>query len=289
MKTLLIDISFLAHQAKYIHQGLSYKKIQTGVIYGVLKRLLSLGEKFETNKFVFLFDSKKSLRKHKHSFYKDRESHLTDEEKELNLCCREQIGLLRREILPEMGFRNILQQAGHEADDLMARLVKQYPDEEFVIVTADQDLYQCIGPNAVFYNPSKKEIIDTEAFKAKYNLDPDNWRWVKALGGCSSDTVPGIKGIGEKTAIKYLNKELKEGLKAYESIVSVEGQAIVDRNYWLVSLPLPTTKDLPLCDEKLSVRGFIHVAREYGIRSYERMKEDFRTIINIETKNMKLF
>ena len=95
---------------------------------------------------------------------------------------------------------------------------------------------------------------------------------MKALAGCSTDSVPGIKGVGEKTAIKYLKNELKESSKIYQRIISKEGWNIYKRNIELVKLPFTGTKIFKLKTDKLSATGWKEVVEQLGMKSIrERM------------------
>lgn len=92
-----------------------------------------------------------------------------------------------------------------EADDYIASLAKKYsPERPVVIVGMDKDLKQCLNENVVMWDPASREekIVTMRSFTAETGLQPQQWADVQALIGDSADNIPGIKGIGEKTAIK---------------------------------------------------------------------------------------
>lgn len=92
-----------------------------------------------------------------------------------------------------------------EADDYIASLAKKYSAERpVVIIGMDKDLKQCLNDNVVMWDPASKEekIVTMQSFSAETGLQPQQWADVQALIGDSADNIPGIKGIGEKTAIK---------------------------------------------------------------------------------------
>ncbi len=92
-----------------------------------------------------------------------------------------------------------------EADDYIASLAKKYSAERpVVIIGMDKDLKQCLNENVVMWDPASKEekIVTMRSFMDETGLVPEQWADVQALIGDSSDNIPGIKGIGEKTAIK---------------------------------------------------------------------------------------
>ncbi len=94
---------------------------------------------------------------------------------------------------------------GCEADDCIASLAALYGRERpIVIVGVDKDLRQCLTPNVVMWDPASREekLVTLESFRADTGLEPEQWPDVQALIGDSSDNVPGVRGIGEKTAEK---------------------------------------------------------------------------------------
>ncbi|MFH1547636.1 MAG: hypothetical protein ABIC57_04060, partial [bacterium] len=74
------------------------------------------------------------------------------------------------------------------------------------------DLFQLLD-YCTLYNISTKTLTTKEEFERNYSISSRKWHLVKTIAGCSSDNVSGAKGVGEKTAIKYLNNELKAGVK----------------------------------------------------------------------------
>lgn len=92
-----------------------------------------------------------------------------------------------------------------EADDYIASLAKKYSAERpVVIIGMDKDLKQCLNENVVMWDPASKDekIVTMQSFMEETGLKPAQWPDVQALIGDSSDNIPGVKGIGEKTAIK---------------------------------------------------------------------------------------
>jgi len=263
---LLIDSHYLGYQALYTQEGLSYHDIQTGVLYGFLARILSLGQFFETNNLVFCWDSKTSLRKKAFKGYKQkRQDNRTEEEKEKTRIAHEQFTLLRREILPAMGFRNCLIQKGLEADDVIAKTAEVELGDK-IIVSADEDFYQCLAPNLRIWNPSKKRMMTLRKFSDSYGITPKQWIMVKQIAGCSSDCVPGVRGIGEVFAIRYIRHTLPPHTKRYKSIKANE--ETIARNAGLVTLPHPKTKRQQIQATTFSSSGFKRVCKKYGFHSF---------------------
>ena len=97
---------------------------------------------------------------------------------------------------------------GCEADDCIASLASAHSgDRPVVIVGVDKDLRQCLAPNVVMWDPAAKEekIVTLDSFRTETGLEPWQWADVQALIGDSTDNVPGVKGIGEKTAEKLFH------------------------------------------------------------------------------------
>lgn len=269
-KYLLLDSPYLCHRAKHTTGDLSFKGSATGVIYGFLKSLSGFQDLFRTSNFVFCWDSKTSKRKEIYPEYKanrDKKEY-TDEEIEFDRAFRKQMKKLRTTYLPMIGFRNIFVQRGYESDDIIAS-IGRYLDEdcEAVIISSDKDLYQCISPSVSFYNPQTNKVLTLQGFKKQYGIDVRFWGILKSLAGCITDNVIGIKGIGEKTAIKYLTEKLNPDSEAYQAIQSPEGEEIYNRNQKLVILPFEGTNQFRLRRDNLSEQGWKQVVKLLGMKS----------------------
>lgn len=239
MKILIIDSNYLCHRAIHTTGPLSYRGQPTGVIFGFLNQLFTLGQAVRPDEVVFVWDSRKSKRRKRYPFYKNRGHEEPDPDL---IAAFSQFSKLRCHILPELGFHNNFIQSGYEADDLIAKLVMEEPDPSFVTASGDQDLYQLLDHTDMYSMPKSAQIkqVTKRTFTQEYGIKPKDWVRVKQIAGCSSDTVPGIKGVGEATAIKYLLGQLKPESVKYKAIEA--GRDIINRNEWLVKLPLPGTK-----------------------------------------------
>jgi len=267
-KYLILDCDYLCHRAKYTTGNLSFGGSATGVIYGFLKLLSGFQDLFRTSNFVFCWDSKYSKRKEIYPEYKvnrDKKEY-TDEEIEFDRVFRKQMKKLRTTYLPMIGFRNVFVQRGYESDDIIASIC-EYLDERdgAVIITSDKDLYQCIRSNVSFYNPQTNKTLTLQGFKKQYGIDVRFWEIVKSLAGCITDNVEGIKGVGEKTAIKYLLNKLNPNSKAYQAIM--DNEIIFQRNQQLVNLPFEGTNQFKLRKDKLSEVGWKQVTKLLGMGS----------------------
>ncbi len=272
-KTLVIDCSDLCYGSAYAMLGMEWEEVETGVLFGFLRELKTLSKKFHGIDFVFCWDSKSSFRKDVFPEYKIKRAKKKKEDAELAKIFAstfEQIKKLRYEILPGMEFVNSFSQEGLEADDLMAEIVLSY--EDCVIVSGDEDMLQMLEYCSI-WNRKKKKMWNEKVFIAEKNISPSEWNLVKAIAGCKSDEVPGIPGVGESTAIKYITKELPVNYKSYGNIKS-SWNKIVHRNLPLVTLPHDRTEPIELDMQKpLNSEYFWEMCGKYRFESFMKGSE----------------
>ena len=265
---LILDCNYLCHRAKHVFGELSYKGSVTGVVYGFFKDILYFQDYFQTKHIIFCWDYGKGIRKQLSTEYKaNRIKEYTEEEIEFEKAFRKQVKKVREEYLSEMGYSNIFYQKGYESDDIIASVCKNLPEgDEAIIVSADHDLYQLLSNKVSIFHPQKNELLTLEKFKSEYKIKPKRWAWVKAISGCSSDNITGIKGVGEKTAIKYLLGELKETTKTYKAIEE-QKEELWKKNGKLTKLPLEGTKVFEIKEDKVSKEAWRKIASKLGMRS----------------------
>lgn len=112
-----------------------------------------------------------------------------------------------RKVLEAMNVA-VLELGGYEADDLIATLAKYFSTRgmEVIIVSGDKDLMQLVGNGIRLFDSGKDKWIGIEAVKEKFGVEPDKVVEVMGLMGDSTDNIPGVRGIGEKTAIALIQK-----------------------------------------------------------------------------------
>lgn len=237
------------------------------VIFSFFKEIVKLSKQFKTNKFIYCWDSKLSLRKKIYPRYKEnRRKRLDDSELVIMNELFRQMKYIRKTFLPNLGFKNIFHYDYLEADDLIASIIKTN-SRNFVIITSDNDLLQLLRKNVSIFNPNKKKLIDIETFLREYNITPEQWVVVKTIAGCSTDNVKGVSGIGEKTAIKYINNMLNKKTKTYEKIVTMS-DLNRDTNKLLVQLPFHFTPKIKLNKELLYRDKFHNTLKELQFISF---------------------
>jgi len=255
-RTIIVDCNYVGHASRYaVDSNLRTKGgIYTNVIFGFLQTIITLSQVYQTRRFAFVWDSKKSWRKELFPEYKkSRHKDLTEQEKLDLQRAFQQFQIIRKRVLPTIGFQNNFLCTGYEGDDLVASIIQN--DEfgkDFLLYASDHDLYQLLSPRVSMIK--KKELYTIDKFVAEFGINPSQWWMVKALAGCGSDEVPGIKGIGEITACKYLKNQLKETTAAYKKIVDGKEEA-TKRNIPLVKLPFDGTPACKLVEDKFDAEA----------------------------------
>lgn len=204
---LLIDGNALIHRAYHGLPPLRTKKgLLVNAVYGFTTAIFSAIEKFSPKYIAVAFDvSKVTFRSEKYDQYKAHRKKMEDE-------LANQLPLVRK-ICDVLNFPQIGVQ-GYEADDVIGTLSKKFKKEEglnIVIVTGDMDALQLIDENVFVYSVSRGVnqaiLYDEEEVRNKYGFGPRYLIDYKGLRGDPSDNIPGVCGIGDKTAkdliIKY--------------------------------------------------------------------------------------
>jgi len=277
---LLIDCSNLIYAAYYTMGTLSWEGKSTGIIYGFLKKVLFLAEKFNTNRFITCWDGGTTYRHKDYPGYKkgrikkkEKESSLEKEDRGQIL---EQSLKLRLEVLPAMGFKNNYFQKYYEADDLLAWWVKKMykkGENHLIMVTSDNDMYQCLALCKI-YSVARKKMFTEKHLMKKYGVPPEQWPFAKAIGGCSGDSVIGIQGASDpknesSKALKYLHGKLTKGI-IFDRICSREGKQIINDNLPIVTCPY-RPEDLGTMirrRDKFSRKKFIRVFDSFHFKSF---------------------
>ena len=187
----------------------------TGMLTGFMNFIASLGKEFPTDYIAFAIDSEHSFRK---ELYKDYKANRKEAPDALKLQLPIAIDLIEK-----MGFK-MIKIDGFESDDIIASLAKKASQKgiKVKIISSDKDMYQLLDENISIYDPSKKkEITKKECFE-KFGVYPQNFIDFQALVGDSSDNIPGVKGVGVKTAAKLIN-EYKTLENIYSNIDNIKG------------------------------------------------------------------
>lgn len=174
------------------------KSRPTGAIQGTCNILLKFLLKYPDSMFCIASDSAgKNFRHNLYSEYKANRAQIDDE-------LRDQI-ILMQDLYRSIGL-NVISGSGFEADDYIASFVKKFSNEyKIFIISSDKDLMSLISENVFMIDPVKEDIFDEVAVEEKFGIRPKLIPDYLSLTGDSSDNIPGVPGIGPKTAIKILS------------------------------------------------------------------------------------
>ena len=207
---LAFDGGSLMYRMVYAHtkQALSTTNGGTGTLFFLLKSLRSYIMSFHPDRVIMVMDAGYSERRRSlNADYKSgRGLRLDGTEDVERQAIMEDIRRQRawaEKMLPAFGVRKI-KLAGREADDLLAQLALEAErrQERMVIVSDDKDMLQLIGPNVEVFRPRADETVTAENFLEKTGVStPEQWLTWKCIVGDSSDRVPGVHGVGEKSAV----------------------------------------------------------------------------------------
>ncbi|HCT9738873.1 TPA: DNA polymerase I [Morganella morganii] len=205
---ILVDGSSYLYRAYHAFPPLTNSAGQpTGAMYGVLNMLRSLIMQYEPSHVAVVFDAKgKTFRDELFEAYKSHRPPMPDD-------LREQIAPLH-DMVVAMGMP-LLSVSGVEADDVIGTLAKQAAAEgrAVLISTGDKDMAQLVTPDITLINTMNNTILGPEEVETKYGVPPSLIIDYLALMGDSSDNIPGVPGVGEKTA-----QALLQGLGSLDDI-----------------------------------------------------------------------
>ena len=254
----LIDGSGYIFRAYYALPPLTRKSdgLPTGAVSGFCSMLFKLLEDSKSDKnlqkpthFAVIFDSaRKTFRNEIYSDYKANRAEAPDD-------LAPQFEYIRKSVLafnlPSVELMN------YEADDLIATYVHEISKigAKVTIVSSDKDLMQLYKKDVRIYDPMKNKFITEEDVLKKFGVDSSKVIDVQALAGDSSDNVPGVPGIGVKTAAELINKygtlerlldqaeEIKQN-KRRESLIQNKDKAIISKKLVTLKNDAPTDRNL---------------------------------------------
>ncbi|MCD7032805.1 DNA polymerase I [Metabacillus sp. GX 13764] len=251
-KLVLIDGNSIAYRAFFALPLLNNDKgIHTNAIYGFTMILMKILEDEKPSHMLVAFDAGKTT--FRHAAYKEYKGGRQKTPPELS----EQFPFIR-ELLDAYGVSRY-ELENYEADDIIGTLSRRAAEDGFKVkvITGDKDLTQLVT-DTVTVDITRKGITDVDSYTPefvmeKYGLTPDRIIDMKGLMGDASDNIPGVPGVGEKTAIKLL-KEYGTLEKLLESIDEVSGKKLKEkleehRDSAVMSKELATIK----CDAPISI------------------------------------
>ncbi len=250
-KLILIDGNNLMFRSYYAtaytgNMMKNSKGVPTNALFGFVSMMNKIIAEEKPTYMAVAFDIGKNFRKEEYDFYKEGRID-TPEELKIQMP-------IAREILDKMGIKHF-ELAPYEADDIVGTIVKMTEeDKDFasVIVSSDKDLLQLISDETEVKLLKQSGFIryNHETFVKDYGIEPIRMIDLKALMGDSSDNIPGVKGIGEKTALKLL-QEYKSLENLYDNIDKITGKTKEklenDKEMAFISKKIATIyRDVPL-------------------------------------------
>lgn len=211
----IIDGSSFLYRAYYGLRPLHTSKgIAVHAVYGFCRMIKKLIDQFEINNIVVVWDSKGQTERHKvYPEYKaTRQAPPSDIfiQKDLIQEITDTLGILQ------------LSQVGQEADDLMYSFAKECNQSGYdaVIVSSDKDMRQAVKDGIKIYDPFFDKMMDSVSVQERYGFEVEKLPFYFSLLGDTSDNIPGVKGVGEKTATELV-KQFKNLDDLYENIDKV--------------------------------------------------------------------
>lgn len=201
-KAFLIDATACCYRAFYAVRTLATSDGRpTNAVYGVTVILQSLLQKEQPAYLAAAFDlPKPTFRHEKFKAYKIQRKPMPDP-------LIGQLPVIRR--LFEAYRIPVFDRAGYEAEDVLATIALRIASQqvEVYLVTGDKDMLQLVNSHIKVYNPHHDyPVADAQAVRARYGVGPDRMVDLMALMGDAIDNIPGVRGIGEKTAVKLLQQ-----------------------------------------------------------------------------------
>jgi len=245
-KTLyLIDGSAYIYRAYHAIRSLTNSKgLPTNAAFGFARMLLKLLEDRAPEYIVMFFDAKGPT--FRHEMYADYKANRPPMPDDLSI----QIPYIK-EITK--GFNMpVIEMSGYEADDLIGTFSRIAEKAGFnvVMVTGDKDFMQLVTDKAIIWDPMKEKTIDSDVIRTTYGIEPRQMVDVMGLSGDTADNIPGVPGIGQKTALSLIKtyksmKQLYEQIdtikkkKQHENLVKYKDQAFLSRELVTINTDVP--------------------------------------------------
>ena len=294
----LVDGSSYIYRAYHAIRHLSNSKgLPTNASFGFTRMFLKLLEDRQPSYLAVIFDAKGPT--FRHEIYKAYKANRPPMPEDLSVQIPYIKQIVRGFNVPSLEFDH------YEADDIIGTIAENaiHQGYKMVIVTGDKDFKQLISHSASLWDPMKDRFVDYERFKEEHSIEPQQWIDVLGLSGDASDNIPGVPGIGEKTAIKLVKEfgtldRLLENLdqipqnKMRENLVVHADQARLSRKLVTIDTNVPISYDLkefrviPPDSQKLGTifreLEFRHLQSRFGgTLQQDLSRKSYRSIFSI--------
>ncbi len=301
-KVFLIDGMSMAYKAyfAFISRPLRNSKNQnTSAVFGFLSSLMKILENEKPDYIAVAFDTKeKTFRHEKFPDYKANRQLIPDD-------MIYQLDYIKN-ILEAMDVK-IITAPGFEADDIIGTLANQFKQKNVnsYLVTPDKDFLQLVENGIYVYKPLKKSVEDAEIYDSKkvqqeYEITPEQFIDFLALTGDPTDNIPGVKGIGEKTAIELIKQfgsldiiysNLDKISKASLKQKLIEGKELANLSRELVTIRKNIPLNVNLEELKISspdISKLEALLNELEIKTFNKRLENILNV-KIKTQQTSLF
>ncbi|MBW1850265.1 MAG: DNA polymerase I [Deltaproteobacteria bacterium] len=248
----LVDGSSYVHRAYHAIRNLTNSKgFPTNAILGFTKMVRKLINDKQPEYLALVFDAKGPT--FRHDFYKKYKANRPPMPEDMAV----QIPVMK-DILGKLNVTT-MEKPGYEADDIIGTLARVCEEKGFkvVMVTGDKDFRQLVTQNISMWDTMKGVVTDYESLKETYGFEPERFIDVMGLSGDTSDNIPGVPGVGEKTASALIRefgsfddvfdhveditrKKLKENLREFKE------QAVLSKKLVTIDRFVPLDEDLDL-------------------------------------------
>jgi len=245
-------------------------------VYGYCNMILSIFKKFKPEQIIVVFDTKRKT--FRNDIYKDYKANRTEPPEELIpqfSIIREATDALQ---IPRM------EMDGYEADDIIATYTKEAEKKGVIvtIVSSDKDLMQLVNKKTKMYDSMKDNFIGIKEVEEKFGVKPSKIIDVMSLAGDSIDNIPGVSGIGIKTAAELINNynNLENLLAKVNEIKQPKRkQTLIDeKENALISKKLVTLKDNINLKNKYNSHLFQGINQKTALKFFE--KHGFKNLIS---------
>jgi len=282
-KLVLIDGHAILHRAYHAYPPLTTSSGELiNAVYGFFSILLTVLNQLKPKYVAVCFDRKEPTFRHKE--YKGYKASRPKVDQEL-------IDQIKRvhQVVKALNIP-IFEVAGFEADDVLGTLAKQAKINQVLIATGDNDAFQLIDDKIKVLLPGRGKkpslVVGESEFFKQYNFKPEYLADYKALAGDSSDDIPGVKGIGAKTAKKLVAQfgsidniyksfdqieDLRNGSKVVKLLKQEKDQALLSKKLATIVTNVPLKFDLQKC-------LLLDYDKDRAIAVFEKM--EFKSLIN---------
>lgn len=245
----LVDGSSYIHRAYHAIRNLSNSKgFPTNVVFGFTKMILKLLADATPKYLAVVLDAKGPTFRHEiYAAYKANRPPMPGD-------MAAQIPITK-DILEKLGI-NVMEKNGYEADDIIGTLARALEGKGFrvVVVSGDKDFRQLITPDTSMWDTMKDSVTDYSSLKSAYGFEPEKFIDVMSLSGDPSDNIPGVPGVGEKTAVSLVKEygslenvldhsEHIEKKKLRENLLKSREAALLSRQLVMIDRFVPIAPD----------------------------------------------